>query len=134
VIVYRWIDHTAELELEIEAGSEESVFEYALAAVGELLGERAGEGRGPATHRVAASAPDRATLLAEWLSELAYLAETEGFVPEAASRLELAGNSLEATVAGRLASPPHLIKAVTYHRLGMWEESGAWRARIIFDV
>ena len=102
--------------------------------MGELLGERAGEGRGPATHRVAASAPDRATLLAEWLSELAYLAETEGFVPEAASRLELAGNSLEATVAGRLASPPHLIKAVTYHRLGMWEESGAWRARIIFDV
>ena len=134
MIVYRWIDHTAELELEIEAGSEESVFEEALAAVGELLGERAGENRGVAVHRVEVSAPDRATLLAEWLSELAYLAEADGFVPDAVRGLQLVGNALEAAVAGRRASPPHLIKAVTYHRLGMWEESGAWRARIIFDV
>jgi len=83
--VHRWVDHTAELELELEAASERVVFEEALAALGGLLAERAGREEEPDTeparHRVSASAPDRATLLAEWLSELAYLAESEGFVP-----------------------------------------------------
>jgi SHS2 domain-containing protein len=136
--VHRWVEHGGELELEIEAGSERGVFEEALAALGGLLAERAGGGEGtgagPARHDVSASAPDRDTLLAEWLSELAYLAESEGFVPHRVERLELAGNALEATVVGRRASPPHLVKAVTYHRLGMWEDDETWCARVIFDV
>jgi SHS2 domain-containing protein len=136
--VHRWVDHTAELELEIEAASEQGVFEEALAALGGLLAERAGgeeeTDTEPARHEVSASAPDRATLLAEWLSELAFLAESEGFVPHGIERLELSGNALEATVIGRRASPPHLVKAVTYHRLGMWEENETWRARVILDV
>ena len=135
--MHRWVDHTAELELEIEAESEQGVFEEALAALGGLLAERADEEEDqgePARHEVVASAPDRATLVAEWLSELAYLAETDGFVPHAVERLELSDNALEATVVGRHGSPPHLVKAVTYHRLGMWEEDETWRARVIFDV
>jgi SHS2 domain-containing protein len=129
------VDHTSELELELEAASEREVFEEALAAFGALLSERADGDEGePARHEVVASAPDRPTLLAEWLSELAYLAESEGFVPRRVERLELAGSALEAAVAGRRASPPHLVKAVTYHRLGMWEEDKVWRARVIFDV
>jgi SHS2 domain-containing protein len=136
VSVYRWIDHTGELELEIEAASEEGVFEEGLAAVGAMLGERAGEPTRvePTFHEVVASAADASALLAEWLSELVYLVESESFVPEAVKRIELRGNTVHARVAGRRGSPPHLIKAVTYHRLGMWKESGAWRARIIFDV
>jgi SHS2 domain-containing protein len=136
--VHRWVDHTAELELEIEAASERGVFEEALAALGGLLAERARDEEAsepePARHEVSISAPDRATLLAEWLSELAYLAESKGLVPTRAERLELAGNALEATVVGRRASPPHLVKAVTYHRLGLWEEEETWRARVVFDV
>jgi len=136
--VHRWVDHTAELELELEAVSERGVFEEALAALGGLLAERTGgeeeTDTEPARHRVSASAADRATLLAEWLSELAYLAESQGFIPTRAERLELTGNALEATVVGRRASPPHLVKAVTYHRLAIWEEDETWRARVIFDV
>jgi SHS2 domain-containing protein len=135
---HRWVDHTAELELELEAASERGVFEEALAALGGLLAERAGgeeeTDTEPARHTVRVSAPDRATLLAEWLSELVYLAEIEGFVPTRAERLELTGNALEATAVGRRASPPHLVKAVTYHRLAIWEEDETWRARVIFDV
>ena len=134
--MYRWVDHTAELELRIEAGSEEGVFAEALAALAELLGERTREEPSPeeATRQIAVAAPDRPALLAEWLSELAYLAETEGWVPETLKRLEVRGNELEATVAGPLASPPHLVKAVTYHRLDMWQEGETWRARVILDV
>jgi SHS2 domain-containing protein len=133
--MYHWVDHTAELELRLEAATEEEIFAEALAALGELLGERAADTSGePARHQVSASAPDRATLLAEWLSELAFLAETERFLPERLDALELSGDQLDATVSGSTASPPHLVKAVTYHRLEMSEENGTWRARVVLDV
>jgi SHS2 domain-containing protein len=132
--MHRWVEHTGELELELESAGEDEVFSDALAALGELLSERTEATGEPATHRVRATGVDRATLLAEWLNELVYLAESRDFVPEAVERLELAGDSLEATVVGRRGSPPHLIKAVTYHRLGMWEEDGGWRARVVLDV
>ena len=100
--MHRWVDHTGELELEIEAASEEAVFGDALAALGELLGERGEPTSGEAVvHEVHAAAPDRATLLAEWVNELIYLAESLGFVPERVERLELTENALEATVSGR---------------------------------
>jgi SHS2 domain-containing protein len=132
--VYRWVDHTGELELEIEADSEEGAFRETLVALGELLAERAAPDGEAATCEVHLATSDRAALLAEWATELAYLAESFGLVPERADRLELAGDTLDATVSGRCAFPSHLIKAVTYHRLGMWEMGGAWRARIVFDV
>jgi SHS2 domain-containing protein len=133
--MYRWVDHTAELELRLEAATEEGIFAEALAALGELLDERSSGAPGdPARHEVSASAPDRPTLLAEWLSELVFLAEAEQLVPERLDAFDLSGAQLEATVSGRRASPPHLVKAVTYHRLEMQEQDGTWRARVVLDV
>jgi SHS2 domain-containing protein len=133
--VYEWVDHTAELELRVEAPSPEAVFEEALTALGELLAERVDDrGDEPVRHEVTASAPDRATLLAEWLSELVYLVETEGFVPQRVERLDLREGELDATVHGRRARPPHLVKAVTYHRLEMREQDRSWLATVVLDV
>jgi SHS2 domain-containing protein len=133
--MYRWVDHTAELELHLEASTEREVFEEALAALGELLAERSPERQGPDVRLdVNASAVDRPTLLAEWLSELVYLVETENLLPQRVERLKLYEDELEATVVGRRASPPHLVKAVTYHRLEMRQEDGSWRATVVFDV
>jgi|SRR5215211_1874643 len=134
--MHQWVDHTAELELRIEAASERAVFDEALEALRELLSERTEPGASgpPASFEIAASAPDRATLLAEWLSELVYLVETEGFLSERAERLELIGDALDATVSGRRSNPSHLIKAVTYHRLAMEEQGGTWRATLVLDV
>jgi SHS2 domain-containing protein len=41
---------------------------------------------------------------------------------------------VEATVSGTRGSPPHLVKAVTYHRLEMHEQDETWRARVVLDV
>jgi SHS2 domain-containing protein len=130
--MYRFVEHTGELELELEADSEEAVFEEALRALAELLGEHT-----PAREEVAevdVHAPDRATLLAEWLEELAYLAETKRFVSERVARLELGEQDLHAKVEGRIGEPPHLVKAVTYHRLEFEPAGDGWRARVVFDV
>jgi SHS2 domain-containing protein len=131
-VAFRWVDHTAELELEIEAPSEEAVFEEALAALAEL----AGDADGPSTTReVEVEALDRALLLVEWLGELVYLSETEELVPERVASLELAGTRVRATIEGRRAEPRHLVKAVTLHRLELLRDAKVgWRARVVLDV
>jgi SHS2 domain-containing protein len=130
--VWRWIEHTGEAALAVEASSEEGVFADALLALAELLAD---EGQGPATRfEVGASAPDRAALLADWLSELLFLAETESFVPERLERLELSDTSLSATVSGHIGHPSPLVKAVTYHDLVLEPVEGGWRARVVLDV
>jgi protein archease len=133
--VYRFVDHTGELELELEADSEEGVFEEALRAFSELLDEHTPDAdRVPADAKLDVHAPDRATLLAEWLGELAYLAEAKGFIPERATVLELGEQDLHAQLVGRTAAPPHLVKAVTYHRLEFERAGEGWRARVVLDV
>jgi SHS2 domain-containing protein len=130
--VYRWVDHTAELELEIEAPSEEAVFAEALAAFAELAGEGNGDS---ASSAVEVEADDRPLLLVEWLSELVYLSEAEQLIPERVTSLELEDGRLRATVEGRRGRPRHLVKAVTLHGLELRRDnSGGWRARVVLDV
>ena len=133
--MFRWVEHTGELELEIESDSEEGVFAEAVSAVGELLSETKEPVDGPKWEReIALSAADRPRLWAAWLGELAFLAETEGLVPIALRRLRMGDGALDATISARRADPPHLIKAVTFHRLSCERRDGRWRARAVLDV
>jgi SHS2 domain-containing protein len=130
--VFRWVDHTSELELEITATSEAEVFAEALAGLAELLSN---EPKGETVRRsVTAVAPDRPALLAAWLEELVFLAESEGFEPSGVESLELSADSLRATVAGRLGAPPPLVKAVTYHRLAFDLTADGYSATVVLDV
>jgi SHS2 domain-containing protein len=130
-VPYGWGEHTGELELWVTASSEREIFLDALRAVVELLGN---EGVESESRDVAVAAADRGRLLAAWLEELAFLAETEGFVPERAEELVLAPAGVTARVVGHRGTPPHLIKAVTLHRLAFEPDGGGWRARVVLDV
>ena len=135
--MYRWVDHTSELELQIEAATETEVFEEATAALSELLADDDGRAPAPAerdVRDVAAAGGDRATLLADWLGELVFLAETEGFMPTGLARLDREGDDLRARVEGHRGRPRHLVKAVTYHGLSFDRDGGAWRASVVLDV
>ena len=63
--MFRWVEHTAELELEIEAPSEAAVFEEALIAFAELAGDG---GDHAVTHELEVEAEESSMLLVEWLS------------------------------------------------------------------
>jgi SHS2 domain-containing protein len=141
--VYRWLDHTAELELEIEAASEHKVLSAALDALRELLegNEAPVSSESWRGHRdeierraVRATASDRPALLAAWLEELVFLAESEGFIPIAIERLSLEDGALGAIVAGHVGEARPLVKAVTYHRLQFEPSERGYRARVVFDV
>ncbi len=129
---YEWGEHVGELDLHVTAATEEGVFAAALDAVAELLaGEDAGELE---SRELAVAGGDRASLFAAWIDELAFLAETEGFVPVALDSLTLGDDGLAARVGGRRGSPPHLVKAVTYHRLVFERAGEGWRATAVLDV
>ena len=126
------MDHTAELELEIDALTEEGVFADALRALAELLED---DRRGaPVRREIAIGGRERAALLVEWLDELVYVAETEDLVAEGAEGIELSDGGLVATVRFRRGSPRHLIKAATYHRLAFEPSRLGFRARVVLDV
>jgi SHS2 domain-containing protein len=130
--VYRWVDHTSEVELEIEAAGEREVFEEAALALAELLGVDATAST--TERRLTAHAADRPALLAAWLEELAFLAEAEGFVAMRVMDLEMDADAVHATVGGLLGAPPPLVKAVTYHRLAFERSDAGYFARVVFDV
>jgi SHS2 domain-containing protein len=130
--MFRWVDHTSEVELEIEAASRQELFAEAVPAVTELLGS--GDRSRPRSRDVTVRADDGAALFAAWLEELVFLAETEGFVPEAVETLELGDVELRARVRGRRGDPAHLVKGVTYHRLEVAIVDGAWIGRVVLDV
>jgi SHS2 domain-containing protein len=83
---------------------------------------------------VRASADDFPALLAEWLGELNRLAETDGFIPERAVRVDLAGTTVEALLAGHRSEPQSLVKGVARRDLEMERRGGLWRARAVLDL
>lgn len=128
--MYRFVEHTAELELELEAGSAEGVLTEALRAFAELAGTGTGE---PVERKIELEAADAPTLLAAWLDELLFLADTERLLPVDAE-LAVTGNRLAGTLRLREGEPRPLVKAVTLHRLGFGRENGVWRGRVVLDV
>jgi len=134
--MYEWRSHTAEIELAIEAATEEEVFADALTAFVELVAtnERQVTDCYKEERGVALEAPDRASLLVEWLQELIFLADTESFIAGRADDLRVADGSLNATLVGRRTAFEPLVKAATYHGLSFEREGNKWQARVVLDV
>jgi protein archease len=129
---YRFVEHVGEVEVELDATSEAGLFEAALVALADLLdADSAGE---PASHELELATHDRALLLVDWLSELVFLAEVVGFVPERVASFELADDRLRATVEGHRDHPRHLVKAVTLNKLALEQEGARWHGRVVLDV
>ena len=133
-MAYRWVEHTGELEVELEADTERGVFAAGFEAMRELLTEDAEKPARPLEVDVRLPGEDRAALVADWLGELAFLAEAQGLLPERLVALELDEQGLRARIAGRAGTAAHLVKAATYHRLSFEPCDSGWRARVVLDV
>ena len=131
--MYRWVDHTAELELELVAATPEAVLAEALSAYAELVDDGTPPEGDPVALAVEVAASDLPALLVEWLAELVFLADTEGLVPAGAS-IALDGAHVRATVRGHRGAPRPVVKAVTYHRAELRRADGDWRGRVVLDV
>jgi len=133
-VAYRFVDHTAELQLELEAPTREEVLGEAVLALGELLGGGETGGLAPVRRRLSVAAADDPALLAAWIDELVFVSESEGLVPCRAEAVEAGESEAHGTVTFTRGAPPHLVKGVTYHDLVLAPAGTGWRGRAVLDV
>ena len=131
---YRFVDHTAELQLELEAPTKENLLQEAVLALGELLG---GVGAGEAdevSREISVAAADDAALLAAWIDEIVFVAESEGLRPRRAVEIRVVEGDASGRVTFARGAPPHLVKGVTYHDLVLAPAREGWYGRVVLDV
>lgn len=141
-MTYRYLDHTADVGVEIEAPTLAGVFAEAALAFTDTV-TRLRDVRPRQVRRVELTAADLETLLVDWLQELLVLFEVDGLlVRETDVRVHERGDevALTATVRGE----PHdrrrhrlkvLVKGITYHALEVTRrDEDGWFGRVIFDI
>ncbi|MFL6232820.1 MAG: archease [Thermoanaerobaculia bacterium] len=132
---HTWVDHTAEVQLQVEAESLSGLLAEAGRALGLLLLRgRAAEPSGEA-RTIEVSSVDREALLVDWLNEIIFLAEVETWIAVEFDVLEASETDLKASARGvSVDDPPALVKAATFHGLAVEEWEGGLQAEVIFDV
>lgn len=127
-------EHTGEVELHLEAATLEELFAEAGRALAELLADEPRPASGdPET--VLVRAPDRETLLVEWLNELLFLSETRKQVFSEVHVDGIANGELRARVRGfEPGSIRTAVKAATLHQLRIEERPGGFAATVVLDV
>jgi SHS2 domain-containing protein len=140
-MTYRFVDHTADMGIEVEASSFEELLAESLVALTDSLTEVT-DVRGLVERGVSLEAASREELLVDWLNELVFLFEVESMLfrrAELAIAEKAGGWRLQAVLWGEPYDAARheiktLIKAVTYHQLQVVWSSRGWRARVIFDL
>jgi SHS2 domain-containing protein len=128
------VEHTADLALKVHGHSLKEVFINAACGLFSLMADL--ENLAPSVSReVHLEAPDRESLLVDWLNELLYLHEVE---EEIYTRFEietLSSTALSATVWGTKVKASKLtVKAATFHDLEIRETEDGYMTTVVFDV
>lgn len=125
--------HTADIRIEIAAGSVEELFADGVRALMDVMKPQPSEG-GTAT-TVEVESPDLTALLVDLLNELLLRCHTRGeaFEPES---IVLHRHSVIARLrASRSSRFEEDVKAVTYHEADVRRETdGTWKTTIVLDV
>jgi SHS2 domain-containing protein len=135
------IDHTADIGIVAYGKTKKEVFINAAKGMFEII---AGENRNLKENfydKIKLEAKSLEDLLIAWLNELLYISEVKLVILNKFKIKELSDGQIKAEIGGTKIN--HLsvrikreVKAVTYHRLEIKkdEESGLWRAQVIFDI
>lgn len=137
-VTLREIEHTADLGFEITAGEPATLFAAAGEALYDFIADlREVEMREEVAISVAAEGLEE--LLHGWLCELLAQFNVNGFLGKRCEIVRIDEAHVEGRLKGeKLDLQRHRfhteIKGVTYHGFKLWQEDGAWHARVIFDV
>jgi len=136
--LYRTIEHTADIGIEVEAPDQAGIFTRSALAMFDLMFGLGTIGR-KEKRLVVAHGDSLEEMLVAWLNEVLYACAADKMVFSKFTDAELSGDSFSAWGWGERIDPVvHIqdmeIKAATYHGLGFRATEGGWTARIIFDV
>lgn len=131
--MYRYLEHTADELLEVQAPTFAEALHDAVEGSFELIGK----GKKEETEiEVEASAKTKEDLVVEILQEAVVQCELNELSPTRAELLELNEESPHAKfkIYGEKNPPRNQIKAVTYHLLKVENENGKCTINVLFDV
>jgi len=134
-IAFEEIEHTADRALKIYGRNFAELLRNAAFGLNSLMGVNEEPGATPQTKSIMLDAEDAEGLLVEWLSELAYQAESEMLVFTRFDLQTVSPTHVKAAVAGRRVTKLEShIKAVTYHNLEIIKTETGLAATVVFDV
>jgi SHS2 domain-containing protein len=132
------LDHTADIGLVIYGENLKALFGNAGEAFFRLITDlRKVRRRIERRINIGGESLDR--LMVDWLTELLYLHDVENLLFKGFKVESVGKDGLKAIVKGEpFREGVHVIKtevkAVTYHRIEVRQEKGAWRAQVILDL
>ena len=143
--IYKLLDHTADLGIEITGRTKRELFANAAFALFDILIQdtdnkgKAGRKTGERVKIRTVSGADVEDLLINFLRELLYLFNGTGWVVDHCEIMECRNTRL---VVKLLVEPYNKnkhsinteIKAITYHGLSVGRIKNGWKARVILDV
>ena len=137
--LYKLIDHTADLGMEVTGRTKRELFTKAALSLMDIVVERKGTPSGLQEKALTIEGSDPADLLINFLREILYLFNAEAVIIGKCEITKCGNKTLDA----RLWLEPYNkkkhvmkteIKAVTYHGLSVERIKNGWRAGVIFDV
>jgi SHS2 domain-containing protein len=132
---FKEVEHTADKALRIFGTNLTELFLSAAAGLAHLMAADDSEISNEIEKSIELDAIDAESLLVEWLSELAYWAESEMLVFNKFRIQNVTATHLQASIlGGKVPELEKHIKAVTYHNLKIIKTSQGLEATIVFDV
>ena len=129
------VEHTADKALRISGTDLTELFLSAAAGLTHLMAANVSDISTEIEKTIELDAIDTESLLVEWLSELAYWAESEMLVFKKFRIRKATATHLEAKIfGGKTSTLDKHIKAVTYHNLKIMKTAEGLEATIVFDV
>jgi SHS2 domain-containing protein len=137
--LYKLIDHTADLGIEVTGRTKRELFTKAALSLMDIVVERKGTPAGVEEKALTVEGSDPADLLINYLREILYLFNGEALIIGKCDITKCDNKKLAARLfLESYDKKKHVmkteIKAVTYHGLSVERSKKGWKARIIFDV
>ena len=137
--LYKLIDHTADLGIEVTGRTKRELFAKAALSLMDILVEKKGTPPGGKEKALFVEGSAPADLLVNFLREILYLVNGEALIIRACDIKKCTSTKINARLfLEPYDSKKHVmkteIKAVTYHGLSVERTKKGWKARVIFDV
>jgi SHS2 domain-containing protein len=131
--MYRYLEHTADEFLEVQAPTLSNALQDAMLGSFELIGKGENE---EIDFEVEVHSPTLKDLVVDLLQQVIAQCEIREVSPVGATVLEVNEDEpmARAIICGEHAVPPNEIKAVTYHLLKVEKKDGDWHINVLFDV